>query len=119
MTRANLLFLGVLVGCGDPTYYPLAEMPAYGDGGEWSSCSGRIAVSGEALLVVENTLTEPIDLIWVDESCTEQLVAELGSGERYEMSATYGQVFAVRGQENGFLYAHFMWLGQYDQVVIP
>jgi len=122
MTRLFLLFLALpLNGCGDATYYPKAGIPAYGEGGEWQSCSGQVAgnLAGSSVMAVDNTLTEPVDLIWVDTACVEQLVAEVASGERYEAETEHGNVFAVRGQSNGFLYAHYKWLGEYDAVVIP
>ena len=114
-----------LPGCGEATYYPEAGMPAYGEGGEWDQCSAAQlggGLAGQSTLAVENTLTEPVDLIWVDTGCIEQLVAELAPGERYEFQAEHGYVFAVRGLENGFLYAHFQWLGPSESdspVVIP
>jgi len=115
-----LLLLFPVFGCGAGTYYPQSSMPAYGEGGEWQECSGQVApdLTGGSMLAVENTLTEPVDLIWVDEACAEQLLAEIDAGGLYEAEHTNGQVFAVRGQENGFLYHHFKLLGHYD-VVVP
>jgi hypothetical protein len=118
---ALALGFAALGGCGDPTYYPQPGLPAYGEGGEWQSCSGQVAgdAAGSSELVVENTLTEPVDLILVDTACEEQLVAVVESGQTYRESTTHGLVFAIRSQTNGFIYAHFMWLGQYSAVEVP
>ncbi|MCB9779208.1 MAG: hypothetical protein H6742_11645 [Alphaproteobacteria bacterium] len=123
--RASFLAFSLLLpllGCAESTYWPEPGMPAYGyEGGGWQECSRSInaSVAGTSTLTIRNSLSEPVDLNWIDFDCNEQPYTELASGGTFAQDIDYGYAFVIRNQDNGFIYAHFTWLGDVAEVVVP
>jgi len=116
--------MGITLGACDPTVYPSEPMAAYGDTStDWHQCSAENLpgnVSGLGEMTIENKLGTPVNFIWVDVECRQQLIHVLEGGETFTYEGAYGFVYTVRDPETFYIYTAWQWLKESkNKVAIP